>query len=299
MTDKKRCIALGFFDGVHIGHAALLRRVVEVSKSRGLIPSVLTFDAHPRSLVTGRKTPLICSPEDRAGLISRLFGIDDVIFVHFDEDTLKMSWREFLRYLLEDFGARHLVFGRNFRFGYRGEGTAELLAAECARLGIGFDVISEVLEGGLVSSSTHIRELLTDGNMREAVKFLGHPYVLTDFVRFGFRLGRTIGTPTVNMRFSENVLIPAFGVYCARVYPDTGGEFFGVTNIGTRPTVAENSDSVTAETYILDFRGNLYGHTVRIELYEKTRGEQKFSDITALKERIALDVAAVREYFGK
>jgi riboflavin kinase/FMN adenylyltransferase len=297
MTDKKRVIALGFFDGVHIGHSALMERTLNIAAATGLIPSVITFDAHPRSLVAGRAVPLINSAEDRAGLIHRIFGIDDVIFLHFDRDTAHMPWEEFISRLVDDFGARHLIAGHDYRFGHHGAGSAEHLAAKCSELGVACDIIPEVRYKGQISSSTLIRRLLRDGELLVANEYLGHPHVLTDFVRYGYRLGRKLGTPTINMRFSDGVLVPAHGVYATRVFLDTGGEYAGVTNIGTRPTVSSDTENVTAETHILSFRGNLYGHTVRLEFYERLRPEMRFDSVDALRERILQDSALVRRYF--
>ncbi|MDR2502690.1 MAG: riboflavin biosynthesis protein RibF [Oscillospiraceae bacterium] len=298
MTGKQRVIALGFFDGVHIGHSALLLRTLELARARGFIPSVITFDTSPKSLVSGKPTSLINSAEDRAGLIHRLFSIDDVIFLHFDRNTSRMPWEEFVLRLHEDFGAKHLVAGHDFRFGRHGLGTAELLSEKCRKLMIGCDIIPEVTHKGRTSSSTLIRSLLLEGSIEEANEYLGHPHVLTDFVRFGYRLGRTLGTPTINMRFSDGVLLPAFGVYATRVYLDSGLVRLGVTNIGTRPTVSGGDSAVTAETHILDFQGNLYGHTVRLEFYSLLRPELKFSSVDELKDRILLDCDAVRRYFN-
>ncbi|MDR0445524.1 MAG: riboflavin biosynthesis protein RibF [Oscillospiraceae bacterium] len=300
MTDKKRVIALGFFDGVHIGHSALLRRALEAARDEGLIPSVITFDAHPRSTVTGRRTRLINSAEDRAGLIQRIFGIDDVIFLHFDRETSHMPWDEYIERLVSEFGARRLVAGHNYRFGHLGTGDAEGLLAKCAAMQIGCDIIPPVTHLGVVSSSTVIRKLLTDGDIKTANEYLGHAHVLTDYVRYGYRLGRELGTPTINMTFGDGVLIPAHGVYASRVYIDNddGAPRIGVTNIGTRPTVSGGSAAVTAETHILDFRENLYGRTVRLEFFERIRPEMKFDGTDDLKRRIQLDCAAVREYFS-
>lgn len=294
--NKTRVIALGFFDGVHIGHSALMERVLDVSEGTGLIPSVITFDAHPTSLVTGNRVLMINSAEDRAGLINRIFSIDDVIFLHFDAGTSKMGWENFVLQLYTEFGARHLIAGHDFRFGYKGEGDTEKLKMKCAELGIGCDIIPVVKHKGVVSSSTHIRSLITSGDIETASEFLGHPHVLTDTVRYGFRLGRTLGTPTINMCFQEGVLIPAHGVYATLVYLEDGSEHVGVTNIGVRPTVA-NGDSVTAETYIIGYSGNLYGRRVRVEFYKRMREEMKFADVTALKEQIHRDSDSAAAYF--
>ena len=297
MEDKRRVIALGFFDGIHIGHSALMKRVLKRSAETGLVPSVITFDAHPASLVSGKTVPLINSPEDRAGLIHRMFNIDDIIFLHFDKETERMSWSKFVEHLYDEFGARHLIAGHDFSFGYKGEGNSDLLTQKCAELGIGCDIIPAVEHGGVQSSSTHVRQLIADGEIQQANTFLGHPHVLTDVVRYGYRLGRTLGTPTINMCFQDGVLIPAHGVYATRVYLHDGSEHTGVTNVGVRPTVG-GTDRVTAETHILNFRGNLYGKLVRIEFYARLRPEIKFGSKDELKAQIHADCRAVLEYFN-
>jgi len=296
MIEKKRVIALGFFDGIHIGHSALINKALRIGREKNLVPSVITFDAHPQSLVSGKSVPLINSPEDRAGLIHRVYGIDDIIFLHFDKITAAITWDSFIDHLVDEFGARHLVAGHDFRFGYGGMGNSELLARKCAKLEIGCDIIQEIKLDSITSSSTIIRELITDGDMERANAFLGHPHVLTDVVRYGYRLGRTLGTPTINMCFQPGVLIPAFGVYATKVYPYYGGEYTGVTNVGVRPTVG-NSNQITAETHILNFQDNLYGHQVRIEFYFRIRPEIKFGDVSELKAQIKKDCESALRYF--
>ena len=303
MIEKKRVIALGYFDGIHIGHAALMKRVLKIGKKTNLIPSVITFDSHPRNLIDGTAIPLINSPEDRAGLLRRVFGIEDIIFLHFDRDTVSMTWSKFIDHLVGEFGARHLVAGDDFKFGFSAEGSSKLLKKKCDEAGIGCDIIPDVMHDGIISSSTYIRELLINGDMERANAFLGHPHVLTDVVRYGYKLGRTLDAPTINMRFAPGVLVPEFGVYATKVYIDdsqsTNGDFghTGVTNIGIRPTF-DDSEQVTAETHILNFQRNLYGHQVRIEFYKRLRPEVKFNDVDALKEQIQKDCNAASEYFG-
>ena len=297
MIQKKRVIALGYFDGIHIGHTALLEHVLKIGDKTGLIPSVITFDSHPRTLIDGRSVPLINSPEDRAGLLRRVFGIEDIIFLHFDKATVSMPWSKFIDHLIEEFGARHLVAGNNFKFGYSAAGNSKLLKEKCNEAGIGCDIIPNISYDGIVSSSSHIRELLKEGNMERTNTFLGHPHILTDVVRYGYKLGRTLDAPTINMRFAPGVLVPAFGVYATKSHLDDGVEKISVTNIGIRPTV-DNSENITAETHILNFQRNLYGHQVRIEFYKRLRPEIKFNNIEELKEQINRDCEAASEYFA-
>ena len=185
VIQKKRVIALGFFDGIHTGHAALMKRVLEIGDETGLIPSVITFDSHPGSYIDGSTTPLINSPEDRADLLRRAFGIEDIIFLHFDKTTVSMTWDRFIDHLIEEFGAKHLVAGNDFRFGFNAEGNSRLLAEKCRKANICCDIVPDVLYDGIVINSTYIRELLTAGDMERANAFLGHPHVLTDVVRYG------------------------------------------------------------------------------------------------------------------
>jgi len=296
MVEKKRVIALGFFDGLHIGHSALMKRTLEIGNEKALVPSVITFDAHPMSLISGEAVPLINSAEDRARLIHHLFGIDDIIFLHFDRTTSNMPWDEFIDHLVDEFGAMHLVAGHDFRFGSGGKGNSRLLEAKCRELDLGCDIVPAVQYDGITSSSTYIRELISQGDMERANLFLGHPHMLTDIVRYGYKLGRTLGTPTINMFFRDGVLIPAHGVYATRVYPGDGKEYAGVTNVGIRPTV-DNSNQVTAETHILNYQGNLYGRLVRIEFYKHIRPEIRFADTTQLKEQIQKDCKTAEQYF--
>ena len=298
MIEKKRVLALGFFDGVHIGHGALMGRIVEIGRQKNLVPSVITFDMHPLSIVSSNAVPLINSPEDRAGLIHRVYGIEDIIFLHFDKATADMPWDSFIDHVVAEFGARHLVAGYDFRFGNRGAGNSELLERKCRQLGIGCDIVPEVRHDGITGSSTYIRELISSGDMERATAFLSHPHVLTDVVGYGYRLGRSLGTPTINMRFQPGVLVPALGVYATKVYLEDGSIHIGVTNVGIRPTF-DDSREVTAETHILNFQANLYGYQVRIEFHKRLRPEKKFKDVSSLKEQIKKDSTAAMQYFKR
>ncbi|MCL2046364.1 MAG: bifunctional riboflavin kinase/FAD synthetase [Oscillospiraceae bacterium] len=297
MNENKRAIALGFFDGIHIGHSALISKVLNIAIDTGLTPSVVTFDTHPQTLVRGETTPLITSLEDRVGLINRLFHIDDIIFLHFDSNTANMPWYEFIDHLSSEFSAGHLVAGHDFKFGRGGAGNSSLLMEKCREMGIGCDIIPEVKLDGITCSSTFIRELIASGDIERANEFLGHPHVLTNVVRYGYRLGRTLGSPTINMLFEDDVLVPAFGVYATKVYLEDGSNHLGVSNIGVRPTVDNSTQQVTAETHILDFDGNLYGRKVRIEFHKYIRKEIKFSHTDELRAQIQKDCISAKSYF--
>ncbi len=299
MEKGERVIALGFFDGVHLGHAALLREASRIAGETGVTPAVLSFDTPPGKTIEGRLVPMINSPLDRADILRRLFGLEDLIFLHFDDELRHMAWDRFVEWLKSDFGAVCLVAGWDFRFGYGGYGNAELLREKCGRLGIGCRIIPPVLAEGEPISSTRIRALLEEGKCQEANALLGHRHLLTDTVRHGYRFGRTLGTPTVNMRFEEGVLVPRRGVYIAEAHLlSSGARYPAVTNIGVRPTVG-GEDAVSVESHLLGFSGNLYGQRIRVEFYRFLRDEQKFDRIQDLRDRIRQDAAVTLKFFDK
>lgn len=296
MDSRKRVIALGFFDGVHLGHQALMKKTVQRAAALGVSPAVISFDTHPDIYVHGSDVPLLGSVADRKDLISRIGGIDDIIMIHFDKRFMQTSWEDFLCSVQKDLGAVHLVTGRDFCCGYRGLGTSDRISRWCADHGLGCDIVDEVKLDGIVVSSTYIRQLVSEGDMHQSGRFLGHPHTLTDTVGYGYKIGRTIGAPTINTRIPEGVIIPRHGVYATRVWlPD--GPMSAVTNIGLRPTF-EGSDRITVESNILDFRGNLYGSQVRLEFLQFLRDEKKFPSPEALGEQIRRDIDATRQYFS-
>ena len=277
-------LALGFFDGVHIGHGGLLRRTRETADRLGVPAAALTFDTHPDTLVSGHSVPLLNTPEDRAALMREYYGIDEVLTLHFDRETMTQPWQRFAEEtLLGRYHAVHLICGHDFRFGDRGAGNPEKLAGFCAQRGIGFDRIDVIELDGAPVSSTRIRALLEAGDMAEAVRCLGHPHVLTGPVVSGRHLGRTIGIPTANLALPPQLLCPRHGVYAALACFD-GRRLPAVVNIGSRPTVG--GTHVTVEPWILDFDGDLYGRTLRLEFYTFLRPERKFDSLDELRAAI-------------
>lgn len=294
---EQRVIALGFFDGVHLGHGTLLNRVAQVARERGAIPAAVTFDTHPDQLVVGSPVPLINSPADRAELMRQEYGIQEVIVAHFDDRMMKMPWEDFItEYLVKEHGAVHLVAGHDFHFGYMGRGNPERLKEKCAELGIGCDIMEKVERDGITVSSTYIRTLIRQGEMERAAEFLGHPHLLTDTVRHGKRLGSQLGFPTINLTFAPGVIVPEYGVYAARVTLPSGESYPAVTNVGVRPTV-DRDGGVTVESYLLGFSGDLYGQRVRVEFFRRLRGEKKFSDLEELRREVRHNAQQTLEYF--
>ena len=292
---KQKVMALGFFDGIHVGHAALINKIKQRAEETDAEPAVLTFDVHPDNLVFKKTVPLINSAEDRENILIRCFGIDDVVVIHFNQRVMHMDWQDFIDELIDEMNLRWIVVGHDFCFGYKGLGTAEKLKAYCAERGVGCDIIPAVCRDGVVVSSTLIRQLIETGEMEKANEYLGHPHTLTDVIRTGYHLGTKMGTPTINMSFPQGVIIPRHGVYAAKAYID-GQEYMSVTNVGIRPTVSD-SGSVNVESFLLDFRGNLYGHRARIDFYKFLRPERKFDDVTELAAQIRHDAQTTREYF--
>ncbi len=297
----KKVIALGFFDGVHLGHGALLTRTAAVAAERGLTPAALTLDTHPAALVSHVSVPLLTTPEDRSALMERLYGIKEVIVAPFDRAMMTMAWDAFVTdYLVGQHGAAHLVVGHDFRFGYKGEGTPEKLEALCARLGVGCDVIGGVRLEGQTVSSTLIRALVERGELETARRFLGHPYLLRGRVEHGKGLGGKLGFPTVNLTVDSRVLLPAYGVYACRAWPCSDGaeeeEYLAVTNIGVRPTV-DDGETVTVEAFLLDFDGDVYGQTLWLGLYHRLRPERRFDSLEELRQAVMENARQTRAYF--
>jgi len=296
MENSKRVVAIGFFDGIHVGHAALLNKTKDRAEEIGAKPSVLTFDVHPDNLVFGKEVPLLNSCNGRESIIKREFGISDVVFVHFNQRVMHMEWQSFVDEIIAELNVAWIVVGHDFCFGYKGMGTAERLKSYCDALGIGCDIIPAVMRDGEVVSSTNIRKLIEDGNIEKANEYLGHAHTLEDNVRSGYHLGTKMGAPTINMKLPEGVLVPRFGVYATKVFLHDGTEHIAVTNIGVRPTVSDEN-RISVESYIIGFSGNLYGHHVRLEFHSFIRPEQKFASPEALSYQIKRDVQKTIEYF--
>ena len=293
----KTVIALGFFDGVHLGHQALMARAVERGREHGLEPAVFTFDRSPREFVTGKPVPLLTSPEERRRLVEESFPIRRVIVAKFDRAMMTMPWMDFLRVLAGRYNAGWLVAGHDFRFGHRNEGDAALLARGAAELGMGWDIIPAVAVDGVTVSSTRIRSLLEEGRAEEAGRLLGRPFSIAGTIAHGKGLGSRIGRPTLNLLPGGDQLIPARGVYVAAAEL-AGRRFPAVTNVGVRPTV-DRDGGVTVESHLLEAEGYFYGESCRVSLLKRLRPEEEFPGLRELQAQIAADAEAAREYFRK
>ena len=286
--------ALGFFDGVHLGHQALLTACKQLAERNGCKAGAVTFASHPDAVVTGKTPPLINTVEERQRLLMG-FGIRDILVLPFDEKLRSMPWRDFLEDLMQK-GAAGFVCGEDFHFGFRGEGNAEALAAFCRERGLPWAVVPEQRRNGVRISSSHIRSLLEAGQMEQALDFLGHPHMLSGEVISGRRLGRSLGVPTANILIPEGVVQLRHGVYACKAVAE-GKEYLAVTNIGSRPTVGGHR--VTVEPWLLDFEGDLYGKRIALSFYAFLRPEKKFDTLEELKAEIQKNAAQTRKIFEK
>ncbi len=290
---KQRVIALGLFDGVHLGHGALLTRAKERAEALGATSAALTFSTPPAQVVTGNPVALINTPSERIDLIQKLYNIEEVLMLPFDASFASRTWDEFLTFLLETYHACHIVAGFDFRFGAGGMGDTARLRTFCASHGIGCDIIDAVELDGIKVSSTHIRKLIQSGDMEEAARFLGHKHFMMLSVGEGQKIGRALMAPTINHTPNSAVALPPFGVYATRVCVD-GTFYIGATNIGVRPSVSDGN-TVTVETHLLDFSGDLYGKTLPLEFLKMIRPERKFPSKEALSAQIHLDIEEVKK----
>ncbi len=290
---EKYIFALGFFDGVHQGHQALLSECIRLADECGAIPAAITFDNHPQAAFTSEYPPLLTDKQERIKLLRR-FGMEKVLSFPTTQEVMSTDWRNFLDKLLAD-GAVGFVCGDDFRFGFRGQGNGEKLKAFCAEKGLPCSIVPEQSLEGMRISSTHIRGLLEQGEMEKATAFLGHPHILSGTVVPGRQIGRTIGVPTANLLLPEGVVIPRRGVYACVCY--VGEQRYpAVTNVGSRPTV--EGHQVRAESWLLDFDRDLYGQEITLEFYKFLRPEQKFGSLEALKTQIQLDAVQARNLLG-
>lgn len=293
IPEKKYAVALGYFDGLHTAHMTVINEVIK-SASDGFIPAVMLFDKHPRNILSGDNVPCLLQKEKRDKMLSSL-GVS--IFTVSFEEIKDMTPETFIReILIKKFNAGMVSCGYNYRFGKNGLGDEKTLASACDKYGIKAVICPEFTLDGENVSSTYIRKLLSEGNIEKANRMLGFPFGFASEVFVGDRRGRLLGAPTINQFLPEDIQIPAFGVYASKVYTEEK-EYIGVTNIGSRPTF--DGKSVRSETYILDFKGDLYGQIVNIELYKFLRKEQKFADADALKTQISEDVALAKAFFEK
>ena len=296
-------VTIGNFDGVHLGHCEVLRRVKALADARGWKASVLTFDPHPTKVVAPERTPkLMTTPEHRAGLMAAV-GVEQVLILPFDRSVAQWTPEEFVRLLLVDrLGARAVLVGDNFRFGCRQAGDTRTLEALGRQLNFDVEIASAVTCRGQVVSSSGIRNLLCAGRIGLANRFLGRPYALDGDVVSGRGVGSKQTVPTLNLATAGEV-IPARGVYVTRTRDlDSARAWTSVTNVGYRPTFGE-SDQLSIESFLLGPQDapltEESPRRIRVEFLARLRSERQFESPEALKAQILRDVRAAQSYFRR
>lgn len=284
---KERTIfALGYFDGVHLGHRALLVQCRELAEQAGYQSGAVTFLGHPEQLLKGISPAQINTYADRREMLRQ--QVNTVLELPFDTRLMETPWEQFLEMLAEEHGAAGFVCGSDFHFGQKGQGTASFLQAFCQERNMPCRVVPQQTLDDIRISSTHIRQLLEAGCMEDAARFLGHPHILSGTVVPGKQLGRTIGIPTANVEYPEGLVKLPYGVYACLVTAE-GKTYTSVTNVGCRPTVC--GININVENWLQDFSGDLYGKAVQICFIKFLRPEEKFPDLAALKRQILTDQA--------
>ena len=291
--EEEHAITVGVFDGVHLGHQYLLKKLIENAQRRGLKSCVLSFYPHPSKVLSPRQQPCeLTDPLERAERMLRL-GIDRVVFINFDREFSHIRAEDFLKHVLfERLRCRYLLVGYDWRFGYRREGEVELAKEMGQRLGFEVETAEPFYKNGHIISSTYIRRLLHSGRLEEASEYLGENYWVKRKVVRGSGRGSSLGYPTANLGPSENLCLKE-GVYAVRV----NEQFLGVANYGFRPTF--DGKTKVLEVHILDFEGNLRGERLKVEFLGFLREEKKFSSKDELIKQIERDIAIVKEKFGR
>lgn len=291
---QKSAVAIGKFDGIHLGHQKLLSQLL-AQRERGLLATVFTFDMQPAAFFGGEEKELTTKAEKRAAF--EALGIDVLIEFPLNRETAATAPAAFVEcYLVKRMQAAYICAGPDLSFGKGGAGDYHLLVHYADRFGYHTELIEKVRVEGEEVSSTRIREAVRLGRMEEACRMLGKPYSVEGFVEHGKKLGRTLGMPTANLLPEEKKLLPPNGVYHTRVRIDgTDGFHSAVSNVGCKPTVSDEN-RMGIETYLFDFSGDLYGREITVELLHFRRPERKFVSVDALKTQIEMDIAAGREF---
>ena len=289
-------LTIGNFDGVHLGHQAVLAKVVAIARQMQLPSCVMLFEPQPLEVFAGDAAPArLTRFREKYEALARL-GIDRLLCVHFTPDFAAQAPEQFIQQLLlKQLGVEQLIVGDDFRFGKNRSGSFELLALAAEQHQFGLFSTSSLLLGQQRISSTLIRQALAEDKLTLAAEMLGRPFALTGRVRHGRKLGRDLGFPTANVWLYRRKL-PVSGVFAITAHT-CYGVFNGVANIGNRPTVQGSREQL--EAHLFDFNQDLYGSQIRVELRHKLRAEQRFASLDALQQQIAADVAAAQQYFSE
>jgi len=288
-------LTIGNFDGVHLGHQALLSRLLDAAKVRGIPSAVVIFEPHPREFFTPDQAPArLTSLREKLELLAEL-GVDRVHICRFNSQFAQMSASDFIAALYQKLAVKYILIGDDFRFGSGRSGDFALMEKIASQHSFTVEAMHSVLYDGLRVSSTAVRSALAAGNMRAATRFLGRPYSISGRVVHGDKLGREIGFPTANVQMKHN-RPPLSGIFVVRVTGEHILALHGAASLGVRPTVHKNGRAVL-EIHLLDFEQEIYGQHLCVEFLHKLRNEEKYPDLKSLTQQIALDVANTRKWF--
>ena len=290
-------LTLGVFDGLHLGHQLIIRTVVERAKETGAVPTVITFDPHPRAVLHPESAPPLLQTLDQKVEGFGVLGIQQTIVIRFDVEFSQIRAEDFLANVVKErLHAKEVYLGCGFAFGHEREGNIELLRHSSKRLGFFADEVPEVRVHNQRISSSRVRQLLSEGRVNLARRLLGRPYGVEGLVEHGAERGRSLGFPTANLH-PKNRVIPRHGVYVTGTLID-GQWHRSLTNVGVRPTF-DSTTEPSVETFVIDWAGNLYGDVVRVRFLHRLRDEKKFGSVGELKNQIEQDVSRARSYFER
>lgn len=293
---KPSVATIGVFDGLHRGHQALIRAVVDKAAGAGAASAVVTFDRHPLEVIAPEKAPPMLTTVEARAAVAAEQGVDWFVVLEFTEEFRRLTPEEFVeRVLVAGLGCRHVVTGANFRFGYGHAGTIETLGDLGARFGFDVTIFALVADGRPLSSSL-IRERIAAGDVEGAATDLGRPFVVEGVVGRGAGRGRGLGIPTANLEVDPRLIVPANGVYAGRVRWE-GRRQPAVINVGLNPTFEQRAHPVV-EAHVLDFDRDLYGERIGVEFHARLRDEVRFPSAEALMEQIRDDIARARRLLG-
>ena len=292
IKEKGTAVALGYFDGIHIGHKEVLGKALSIAQEKDLVPVVMLFDIHPRKLLSGNIPPMLTSEDSKREILT---DMGFTIFYFDFHKGMNYTPNEFIeKILVDELNAKAVSCGFDYHYGKGGKGNADTMREELRKRNIAFFSADPVVLDGDIVSSTQIRKYISEGEIEKANAMLGEYFSYNFEVVRGDGRGRTMGFRTINQFFPEDFIVPRYGVYASMAKVD-GKEYPAVTNVGIRPTVT--TDSMRSETCILNFSGDLYGKRVQVKLIKYLRDEIKFPDIDALKRAIGKDIENARNIY--
>ncbi len=292
----QRAIAIGSFDGVHLGHRRVIERTIAAARARGLTATVVTFDPHPMAVLRPELAPLELSTPARKQVLVAELGVDELVRIRFDRAFSMLDHERFAEQVLAAaLGARLVIVGRNFHYGHRAEGSIESLSESGQRLGFAVEPAPLLEVGGVAVSSSRIRDLITAGEVEHATELLGRPPWIEGTIVRGDGRGHELGFATANLSAAPHTAVPALGIYAGWGHLD-GERHPAAISIGYNPTFSDARDRVRIEAHLLDFDSDVYGRPLRLEFTHRLRGEERFASVEELTAQVHRDIAAVRAY---